>query len=128
MASKSYPVIFAALLACVAVNAAAQTVYKNVDDEGRTTFTDQPPAQPSGRLATPRRGGKVDMTESARRLKQARLERTLGAAPAPGELNRGPGAPTVNHRYWQRQEKLRIVVERALRRSNETGRLIVASR
>jgi hypothetical protein len=34
----------------------------------------------------------------------------------------------VNHRYWQRQEKLRIVVERALRRSNETGRLIVASR
>ena len=41
---------------------------------------------------------------------------------------RGAGAPTVNYRYWQRQEKLRIVVERALRRSNETQRLQVASR
>jgi len=128
MESKAYPIAFAALLACIAVEAAAQPVYKSVDDEGRITFTDQPPAQPDRRLATARRGGKVDATESARRLKQARLERSLGAEPGPGELDKGAGAPTVNYRYWRRQEKLRIVVERALRRSNETGRAQVASR
>jgi hypothetical protein len=125
MAAQAYSLLFAALLACSAVDAAAQTVYKDVDDEGRTSFSDQPPPRPAVR---PRRGGKVDVNEAARRLKQARLERKQGAEPRAGEFTQGPGAPKANYRYWQRQEKLRLVVERALRRSNETLRLQLASR
>jgi hypothetical protein len=124
VAAQLHSILFAALLICIAADAPAQTVYKQMDDEGRTTFTDQPPAR---RAVAPRRGGKVDAIEAARRLKKARLERELGKEPRPGELTRGADAPTVNYRYWQRQEKLRIVVERALRRSNETQRLLVAS-
>ena len=48
--------------------------------------------------------------------------------PLPGEHAQGTGAGAVNHRYWRRQEKLRIVVEQAQRRSNETGRLQLAQR
>ena len=125
MTARAYSIPFAMLLACIAVDAAAQTIYKTVDDEGRTTFTDQPAVK---RVTAPRRGGKVDMNEAARRLQQARLERTLGAEPGPGELNPGAGAPSVNYRYWKRQEKLRLLVERALRRSNETQRVQIASR
>ena len=62
----------------------------------------------------------VDASEAARRLGQARLEREQGAQALPGEQARGTIDGAVNHRYWQRQEKLRRVVERALRRSNET--------
>jgi Domain of unknown function (DUF4124) len=125
MAVRTHSILFAALLVCSAVDAPAQSIYKQVDDEGHSTFTDQPPVKPA---AAPRRGGKVDTNEAARRLKQARLERKLGAEPRPGELARNSGAPTVNYRYWKRQEKLRIAVEQALRRSNETLRPQVASR
>jgi hypothetical protein len=41
-------------------------------------------------------------------------------APLAGERIRGTDASTVNHRYWRRQEKLRLAVEQAQRRSNET--------
>ena len=125
MAIRTIPIIFATLLACSAADASAQSVYKEVDDEGRSTFTDRPPARPA---TAPRRGGKVDMKEAARRLEQTRLERRLGAQPRPGELNQGPGEPTANHRYWRRQEKLRLAVEQALRRSQETHRQQLASR
>ena len=125
MTAQAYSILFAMLLGCLAVDAAAQTIYKDVDDEGRITFSDQPPVK---RTIAPRRGGKVDVSEAARRLQQARLERKLGAEPGPGELNPGAGVPTVNYRYWKRQEKLRLLVERALRRSNEAQRVQVASR
>ncbi len=113
MAIRTIPIIFATLLACSAADASAQSVYKEVDDEGRSTFTDRPPARPA---TAPRRGGKVDMKDR------------LGAQPRPGELNQGPGEPTANHRYWRRQEKLRLAVEQALRRSQETHRQQLASR
>jgi len=62
----------------------------------------------------------VDASEAARRLGQARLEREQGAQALTGEQARGTNAGAVNHRYWLRQEKLRRMVEQALRRSNET--------
>jgi len=125
MAGKAQSLLLAAVLAGTAACASAQTIYKVVDDDGRTTFSDQLPVKPA---ATPRRVGKVDVNEAARRLRQARLERKLGAEPMPGELTRGTGAPAPNYRYWRRQEKLRIVAEQALRRSQETLRVQVASR
>jgi len=125
MAAKAQSTLLAAVLVCTAACVSAQTIYKEVDGEGRTTFSDRPPVKPA---VIPRRAGKVDVNEAARRLKQARLERKLGAEPMPGELSRGSGVPTVNYRYWRRQEKLRIVAEQALRRSQETLRVQVASR
>ena len=125
MAAWTLSIVFAALLVCIGADASAQTIYREVDEEGRTTYSDRPPAKPA---AAPRRVGKVDVNEAARRLKQARLERSLGAEPGPGELTQGTGARTVNYRYWRRQEKLRLLVERALRRSQETRGVQVASR
>jgi hypothetical protein len=125
MAAKAESVLLAAVLICTAACVSAQTIYKEVDDGGRITFSDLPPAKPA---VIPRRGGKVDVNEAARRLKQARLERKLGAEPLPGELTQVTGAPTVNYRYWRRQEKLRIVAERALRRAQETLGVQVAAR
>ena len=115
----------AAALLCAAAGVPAQTIYKSVDDDGRISFSDQPPARPA---ALPRRGGKVDVKEATRRLKQARLDRSLGAQPGPGELTRGGGASAGNYRYWRRQERLRVVVEQALRRSHETRGVQIASR
>jgi len=69
-------------------------------------FSDQPPA----RAVAPRRGGRVDVKEAARRLKQARLDRSLGAQPGPGELTRDGGAGAGNYRYWRRQERLRVQI------------------
>ena len=110
---------------CAATCVSAQTLYKVLDDEGRATFTDQQPARPA---LVPRRGGKVEVNEAARRLKQAQLKRKLGAEPMPGELAQGTGARAVNHRYWRRQEKLRQVVEQAQHRSNEMQRSQIAAR
>ena len=117
--------ICAAALFCVGAGASAQTVYKEVDDEGRTLFSDQPAVK---KIAGPRRGTGLEASEAARRLKQAQLERAMGADPRPGELTRGAGARTVNYRYWQRQEGLRREVEQAMRRSNETRSPQLASR
>lgn len=125
MVARAKSLLLAAALVCTATCASAQTIYKELDDQGRITFSDLPPVKPA---ATPRRGGKVDVNEAARRLRQARLERKLGAEPMPGELTRGTGAPAPNYRYWRRQEQLRIVAERALRRSQETLRVQVAAR
>ena len=115
----------AVALLCAAADLPAQTLYKQVDDDGRITFSDRPSAKPA---AAPRRGGKVEAKEAARRLKQAQLDRNLGAQPGPGELNHSDGARTVNYRYWQRQEKLRLVVEQAQHRSRETLAPQIASR
>ncbi len=70
----------------------------------------------------------IEANEAARRLKQARLTRNRGAEPLPAERVRSAGADAVNHRYWRRQEKLRLEVEQALRRSNETNHVLQARR
>ena len=127
--------ICAAALLCAAAGVSAQTVHKQVDAAGRITYSDQSDTTPSPRMARPaysimsaRQAATVDTNEAARRLAQARLQREQGAQPLPGELARGTDANVVNHRYWQRQEKLRTVVEQAQLRYNETRRLQLAHR
>src|SRR6185503_3418335 len=108
-------------LLCAAGTVSAEEIFKQVDDEGRTTFSDQPAPAPRRTIA-PRRGGKVDVSEAARRLEQAQLARKHGLEPKPGEFIRVSGTRKVNYRYWQRQEKLRLAVEQAQRRSLDTQR------
>lgn len=125
MATRIRSLLLVAALACVTSGVSAQTIYKEVNDTGHIMFSDQPPARPA---VIPRRGGKVEVSEAARRLKQVQLERKLGAQPVPGELNQDAGAHSVNYRYWRRQEKLRLAVEQAQRRSRETLAPQLASR
>lgn len=66
-------------------------------------------------------GATVNASEAERRLAQARLKRRQGIAPLPGERARGSAAGVLNIRYWKRQEKLRLLVEQAQRRSNATA-------
>ena len=105
-------------------SASAQEIFKQVDENGSTTFSDQPP--PRKTVVLPRRGGKVDVSEAARRLEHARLARKQGLEPRAGEFIQVSGKRTLNYRYWQRQEKLRVAVEQAQRRSQAT--LGIASR
>ena len=110
-------------LLCAAGSASAQEVFKQVDEDGHTAFSDQPAPTPAPkRTIAPRRGGKVDVSEAARRLEQAQLARRHGLEPKPGEFTRASGTRTLNYRYWQRQEKLRLAVEQAQRRSLDTQR------
>ena len=107
-----------ALALLSAGSASAQEIFKQVDEDGSTTFSDQPP--PRKTVVLPRRGGKVDVSEAARRLERAQLERKQGLEPQPGEFIQVSGVRTVNYRYWKRQEKLRVAVELAQRRSQAT--------
>ena len=137
--------ICAAALLCAAAGVSAQTVDKQVDAAGHVTFADRADATPSEptapapaaeaanapvryRTISPRRAAIIEANEAARRLAQARLARERSAAPLRHELARGTDARAVNHRYWQRQEKLRQVVEQAQLRYNETRRLQLARR
>jgi len=88
-----------------------------VDAAERITYSSQSGTKRSPRKAratysvmSAQHAAKVDASEAARRLAQARLQREQGVLPLAGELVRGTAANAVNHRYWQRQEKLRIVV------------------
>jgi len=124
--------ICAAALLCAAAGVSAQTVHKQVDAAGRITYSDQSDtpreARPPYSIMSARHAATVDANEAARRLAQARLQRAQGAQPLPRELARGTDANVVNHSYWQRQEKLRTVVEQAQLRYNETRRLQLAHR
>ena len=125
MDTRFRPILLIAALACMTSGASAQTIYKEVDDAGHIRFSDQPPVKAA---LVPRRAGSVEVNEAARRLKQAQRDRILGAQPAPGEMNSAPGMRTANYRYWRRQEKLRLAVEQAQRRSRETLAPQLASR
>jgi len=137
--------ICAAVFLCAAAGVPAQTVYKQVDDAGRVTYTDRPdmtltPSPPTATVSaldvasalatnTPissRGAALIDANEAARRLGQAELERKQGAERLPGEQAQGADANAANHRYSQRQEDLRRVVEQAQRRSSEADRLLRA--
>jgi hypothetical protein len=127
------PSLCALALLCAAAGAQAQTIYKQVDLEGRTIYTDRPdaslsaqsitssplaaPAPPAGiTLMALQRSAAINASEARRRLAQAQVMRSQGADVLPGEQT--SAAP--NQRYWQRQEKLRVLVERAQQRVNET--------
>ena len=133
--------ICTAVCLCAAAGVPAQTVYKQVDDAGNVTYTDRPdttstPSRPMATVSaldvaralatnTPissRGAALIDANEAARRLEQAELERKQGAERLPGEQAQGADANAANHRYSQRQEDLRRMVEQAQRRSNETDR------
>src|SRR3990172_10179151 len=120
--------ICAAAVLCAATGASAQLVHKQVDAEGRVTLADRADATPptpttavptSEGAKAPARNSKIssrqaarlEANEAARRLAQARLARARSAAPLRHELARGTDARAVNHRYWQRQERLRHEVE-----------------
>jgi len=144
-ALKSVWRICTTVILCAAAGASAQTAYQQADAAGSTSITDRSDTTASPAAATvpapevakvplrnskisARRAALIEANEAARRLAQARLARERGAEPLRGERARGSDASVVNHRYWRRQEKLRHEVEQALRRSNETGRSLHASR
>ncbi len=137
--------ICTAVLFCAAAGVSAQTIYKQVDAAGHTTYTDRPDTTPSPRSATvpaldvtnalatnsamsSRGAAIIDANEAARRLRQAQLEREQGEERLPGEQAHGADASVVNHRYWQRQEELRRVVAQAQRRSSDADRSLRALR
>ena len=81
----------------------------------------------AGTMAKGSRGATlVNANEAERRLTQTKQKRSQGLTPLPGESVKVPGGVLVNTRYWSRQEKLRLEVEQAQRRSNETQRLQLA--
>jgi hypothetical protein len=104
--------ICAAAFVCAAAGASAQTV--------SVSALDVASALARGSAISSRSAAVIDASEAARRLGQARLEREQGTQALPGEQAQGANAGAVNHRYWQRQDKLRRMVEQALQRSNET--------
>jgi hypothetical protein len=103
----------------------AQTIYRHIDSEGRVTFSDRP-ARASA--LSPRRSSVVNANEASRRLTQMQQTRWLGMTPLPGETEQGAAGNVVNARYWHRQEGLRVAVEQAQRRSNQTQLLLLADR
>jgi len=107
--------LISAFVLAFAGSASGEEILKPVEENASPTVSDQP--QPRKRVVLPRRVGKVDVSEAARRLEQAQLERKQGLEPRPGEFATVGGIKQVNYRYWQRQEKLRMAVELAQRRS-----------
>ncbi len=136
--------ILAATFLCAATGACAQEVYKMVDAGGHVVFTDQPGLTPElqpapeadasrvpkriAGISSPRAAALVDAKEAARRLRQAQMTRSEGIEPLPGEKAQHARDGVVSERYLRRQEKLRLLVEQAQRRANETSRPQVAAR
>src|SRR5262245_30409484 len=106
-------ILLAMAMAC-AGSAYAEESSAPADESPSPAASEQP--EPPKRHVLPRRVGKVDVSEAARRLEQARLARQKGAEPRPGEYVVVHGVKHVNYRYWKRQEKLRVAVEAAQRR------------
>ena len=73
-----------------------------------------------------RRSASIDANEAGRRLAQAQLKRSGGADLLPGDWTHSSGEGVPNQRYWQRQDRLRVQVERAQQRSNETRLALLA--
>ena len=127
----------AAVLLCVTASVPAQSLYRQVDENGHTTLSDRPiapaepaaeaaPATPARRALPSRNSAGVNSMEAQRRLEQAQLKRKLGLRPLPGEQAQEAGKVALTQRYWRRQEKLRLQVEQAQRRVNATSRPQVA--
>lgn len=135
----------AAAWLCAATGVPAQTIYKQVDAAGHTTYTDRPDttlppqaasipaldvrtALASNSAMSSRGAALIDANEAARRLRQAQLERELGAERLPGEEAHGADASVANQRYRQRQDELRRRVELAQRRLSDAVRSLSAHR
>jgi hypothetical protein len=122
----------------------AQAIHKEIDAAGRVTYTDQPDTTPTWHLATipaldvasalsrnaaisSRFAAIIDVDEAARRLRQALLERSLGAERLPSERTHGTDAAAANLRYRLRQDDLHREVELAMQRATLTARSLRAS-
>ena len=130
----------AALLCAAAAVPAAQTVHKQIDTAGNTTYSDRPDTTLLPRTvqaldvvnalarnsAMSSRGAVIiDANEAARRLGQAQRELEQGAESLPGE-QADAGVNAGKHLYLRRQEELLRAVEYAQRRSDKTGRALRA--
>lgn len=122
-------------LLCGAEHIAAQAIHRQVDAAGHITYSDiaGEPVPASRRpgaaevqhaldnetAISSRSAAAIDAEEAERRLARSRLQRAEGESPLAGE--REPGSSgALNHRYWQRQEKLLRRVDEAQRRVDET--------
>jgi hypothetical protein len=131
--------LLAAVLVLAAASASAQTIYSKVSLDGHKTFSDRPDTTPelaeeeapalterSGRARlsplSSRRGAEIDAKEATRRLAQALRKQRQGLAPLAGEQAQGSEDNVASRRYRQRQERLRVAVEQAQQRVNETLR------
>jgi hypothetical protein len=130
--------ICAAAILCVSAGASAQSVYKQVDIDGRITYTDRPETTPLPRAATVSDSGvvsalarncpmtsmsaaTVDFHEATRRLVRARQSRREGLEPRRGENTDDAGVRMMNKRYQRDRQRLDREVVAAQRRSNETS-------
>jgi hypothetical protein len=139
-----------AILCCGEVGL-AQTIYKQMDATGRTTYTDRPIAgsiaatspnhedgSVSPRIASGTRSdvskalfsssamtsmyaATVDFNEATRRSRQARQSRQEGMQPQLGERIDSAGASAMRARYQRRQQRLEREVVAAELRLHETS-------
>jgi hypothetical protein len=140
-ACRTLPAILAAAMLCAAAGASAQELHKLLDATGRVTFSDRPdetgalqaaPEAESARvpkriagISSPRAAALIDTKEAERRLRQAQSAQSQGREPLPGERAKDG---TMSERYVRRQEKLRLVVEKAQRRLQETSQPKLSAR
>ncbi len=137
--------LLAIALLLASASAQAQAVFTSVNLDGHKTFSDRPdtapepeaevaPAiaarrAPAGTMAKGSRGAaRVNSNEAQRRLAQAQLNRKRGMSPLATEQTRAAGSAALPHRYWQRQEYLRLQVETAQQRLNATREPLLARR
>lgn len=130
--------ICAAAILCVAAGASAQSIHKQVDSDGRITYTDRPETTPLPRAATvsdsdvvsalarhaamtSMSAAIVDFNEATRRLVRARQSRQEGLEPRFGENTDAAGVRMMNERYQRDRQRLEREVVAAQRRSNETS-------
>jgi hypothetical protein len=130
-------IVLAVSLALCAASASAQTIFTSVSLDGHKSFSDRADAatesvpeldpessapKAAGRrpLVSSRLSATVNLHEAERRLALAQLKRQQGLEPLPGERAQG-SATRVSYRYWRRQERLRLDVEKAQQRVNATG-------
>lgn len=132
--------LLAAALALCAANVSAQAIYTSVSLDGHKTFSDRADTNPDPvaeaadapkparrrTFVSSRLSASVNAQEAQRRLAQTKQTRKQGLTPLPGESVPVPGGLAVNTRYWSRQERLRLDVERAQRRANEMNQLQLA--
>ena len=128
----------AAAMLCVAAGASAQSVHKEVDIDGRITYTDRTEAMalPQATMAqgsdvasalagrspmTSMEAANVDFNEATRRLVRARQSREEGMRPRPGESADSAAVRKMNENYLQDRRRLDREVAAAQRRSNETA-------
>jgi len=98
--------ICAAAILCSGGGVSAQTIYKLMDANGHTTFTNRPAE---------------GISEATRRLRQARQSLQEGIQSRPREQTDGGGTGAINKRYMRRQQRLEREVVAAERRAHETS-------